>query len=133
MIDIEFEVVDLLSEHLESEFPDILITSEDLRAPSVFPAVSIVEADNYTTVSTSDSKTNENHVDVMYEINVYSNKSNGKKSEAKKILKSIDKVLEAKGFYRIYTSPLNMENATIYRLVSRYRARVSLDHTIYRS
>jgi len=82
---------------------------------------------------TQDSESLENHVSVMYEIGVYSNKEVGKKSECKQIMALIDNEMQGMGFTRIFMNPVpNLESATVYRLVARYRAVVSKEKVIYR-
>jgi hypothetical protein len=94
-----------------------------VAAPSSFPHVSIVEQDNYMPTERLDSSDTEKFAALMYEVNVYSNKSPGKKAECRKIMSFIDKMMYARNFRRIALSPIpNLENATIYRLVARYRA-----------
>jgi hypothetical protein len=69
----------------------------------------------------------------MYEVNVYSNKTVGKKSECIEIIALIDEEMLAMGFSRITLTPVPNENdSTIYRMVGRYRAVVSSDHIIFR-
>lgn len=133
MIDIENIVFDTVAEKIRDVFPDIFMTGEYVSSPPEFPAVSLVEADNSTRIETSDSGSNENHANVMYEVNVYSNKTAGKKSECKSIMALIDKEMLALGFTRATMTPVpNMNDSTIYRMVARYRAAVSTNNTIYR-
>lgn len=66
---------------------------------------------------------------VMFEVNVYSNKAEGKKTECKTIMNEIDKTLFAMNFKRLALTPVpNMEDATIYRLVARYRVATDGTH-----
>lgn len=132
MIDIENEVFTKIATELRSRFSGINVYGEDVRTPSSFPCVSIVEADNYTVKNTQDSSNNENHANLMYEVNVYSNKTSGKKSECKEILSVIDEMLLGMGFTRTMKNPVTMDDATIYRMVSRYSAIVSKNRMIYR-
>lgn len=132
MIDIENEVFTKIASELRSQFTGINVYGEDVRSPSQFPCVSIVEADNYTVKSTQDSGSNENHANLMYEVNVYSNKTSGKKTECKEILSVIDDILLGLGFTRTMKNPVSMDDATIYRMVARYTAIVSTNQTIYR-
>lgn len=132
MIDIENEVFTRIATELRSRFSKINVYGEDVRTPSSFPCVSIVEADNYTVTKTQDSGSNENHANLMYEVNVYSNKTSGKKSECKEILSVIDEMFLGMGFTRTMKNPVTMDDATIYRMVSRYTAIVSKNQTIYR-
>ena len=133
MIDIEYEVFDRVAKRVREKFPGIFMTGEYVNAPSSFPAVSLVEMDNVTREWTIDSGSNENHANVMYEVNVYSNKTTGKKSECKAIIALIDAELTDMGFMRSTLTPVpNEYDSTIYRMVGRYRAAVSADHKIYR-
>lgn len=123
MIDIENQIYTPIAKALRSEFPDIFISGEYINAPSSFPYVSIVEQDNYATQSHMDSGDTEAFSTLMYEVNVYSNKSVGKKAVCREIMTFIDNMMYLSNFRRISLSPVpNMENATIYRLVARYRA-----------
>ena len=132
MIDIEQDVFSLLVADIKADYPDAFVTGEYVKALTAFPCISIMESDNSTETSTTDSSLNENHADVMYTIDVYSNKTSGKKSECKAIFRIIDKRLIGLGFKRIALSPIpNMEDATIYRMVGRYRATVSKENVIY--
>ena len=133
MIDIENQVFDRVASRVREQFPDIFMAGEYVKSPPSFPAVSLVEMDNGTRPDTIDSGSNENHVDVMYEVNVYSNKTAGKKSECKAIIALIDRELQATGFSRSTLTPVPNENdSTIYRMVGRYRATVSSKHEICR-
>ena len=133
MIDIESAVFNRVATRVREVFPDIFMTGEYVKSPSSFPAVSLVEMDNGTRIETIDSGSNENHVNVMYEANVYSNKTVGKKSECKAIIALIDEEMLAMGFSRSTLTPGPNENdSTIYRMVGRYRAVVSSNNTIFR-
>lgn len=133
MIDIENAVFNTVAMKVREVFPDIFIAGEYVKFPPFFPAVSLVEADNSTRVETIDSGSNENHANVMYEVNVYSNKTVGKKTECREILGFIDEEMLALGFSRSTLTPVPNENdSTIYRMVGRYRATVSSDHKIFR-
>lgn len=133
MIDIENQVFDRVVKRVRKQFPNIFMVGEYVKSPSSFPAVSFMEMENTLTESTVDSGSNENHVNVMYEANVYSNKTTGKKSECKEIIALIDAEMLAMGFVRSTLTPVpNEYDSTIYRMVGRYRATVSADHKIFR-
>ena len=133
MIDIESAVFNQVATRVREVFPDIFMVGEYVNSPSSFPAVSLIETDNSTRVETIDSGSNENHANVMYEVNVYSNKTVGKKSECKEIMALIDEEMLAMGFSRVTLTPVpNEYDSTIYRMVARYRAAVSSKHEIYR-
>lgn len=133
MIDIENQVFDRVAAKVREQFPDIFMVGEYVKSPSSLPAASLMEMDNAIRTSTVDSGSNENHADVMFEANVYSNKITGKKSECKKIMAIIDTEMIAMGFVRSTLTPVpNEYDSTIYRMVGRYRATVSADHKIFR-
>ena len=133
MIDIENAVFNTVVTKVREQYPNIYMVGEYVKSPSSFPAVSLVEMDNAIRTDTIDSGSNENHANVMYEVDVYSNKTTGKKSECKAIIALIDQEMLALGFVRVTLTPVpNMNDSTIYRMVGRYRATVSADNKIYR-
>lgn len=109
MIDIENEVFDRVAKLVREQFPNIFMAGEYVKSPSSFPAVSLMEMDNSIRESTVDSGSNENHANVMYEVNVYSNKTNVKKSECKSIIALIDTEMTAMGFVRSTLTPVPNE------------------------
>ena len=118
MIDCENEIYTLIVEALGD---DINVTSEYVKSPASFPHVSVVMTDNYTIENRYDTSMTDNLVEVTFEINVYSNKTNGKKTECKNILQTIDDLLYTMNFTRTAFTPVpNVEDATIYRLTAIY-------------
>lgn len=121
MIDCENEVYTRVATVLREQFSGISITGEYMKAPSHFPHVSIIQSDNSVIRNRLDTGTSETAI-CMFEINIYSNKAQGKKTECKTIAKVIDEVLSSMNFIRLAMTPIpNMEDATIYRIVARYR------------
>ena len=133
MIDCENEIFSVVSKSVREKYPSVFISSEYVRTPSNFPFVSLVEMSNTTYDRTQSSGGLENHVSVMYEVNVYSNKTSGKKSECKAIAALIDNEFATLGFSRTMLQPIpNMDDATIYRMTGRYTAVISKDKKLYR-
>ena len=133
MIDCENEIFDIVSKAVREKYPSVFISSEYVRTPSKFPFVSLIEMSNTAYDRTQTSGSLENHVSVMYEVNVYLNKTSGKKSECKAIATLIDNELAALGFSRTMLQPIpNMDDATIYRMTGRYTAVISKDKKLYR-
>ena len=132
MIDIENAVFTEVATALRARFSEITVESVTTYSPSKFPCVCVEETDNYSLLSTRDTASNEKHATVVYEVNVYSNKANGKKTEAKTILAAVDDVMNGLGFTRTTKTPINLDDATKYRVFARYRAVVSTNKTIYR-
>lgn len=133
MIDIENEVFNHVSATLREKYTGIYVVGEYVKTPPKFPCVSLVEMDNQTYQRTEDSGSSENHVSVMYEVNIYSNKTIGKKSECREIAAIIDEQMLALGFARTMLQPIpNLDDATIYRMVGRYSAIISKDKLLFR-
>ena len=121
MIDCENEVYTRIARVLRDKFPGINIAGEYVNAPSSFPHVSITQSDN--SVVSEHMTGSAEMAQVMFEINIYSNKADGRKTECKAIAKVIDDVMFRMNFKRMALTPIpNMEDATIYRIVARYRA-----------
>lgn len=133
MIDIEPEIFDEVSERLMEQYPKVTIAGEYVKSPSDFPFVSLVEVDNATFRNSQTTEGQENHVAVMYELNVYSNRKKGKKTECREIAGFIDEIMMSLNFTRTMLEPIpDQYDATIYRMLGRYRAVVSKDKTIFR-
>ena len=131
MIDIENEVYTKVSTAVKAVHSDVKTASVTILSPSELPFLCIEETDNfcYTESQTNDL---ENHCVVTYELNVFSNKASGKKSQCKEILKTADEEMKSLGFSRITSTAIVLDDATKYRLFARYQAVVSKDQVIYR-
>lgn len=132
MIDIENAVFTRVKSALIKKFPKITVESVTTYSPSKFPCVCIEEADNYSYLPSRDTGSNENHATVVFEVNAYSNKASTKKSECKSIIAAVDDVMIGLGFTRNTKTPINLDEATKYRIFARYTAVVSKNNTIYR-
>lgn len=133
MIDVENEVFNTVATDVRAKYPDIYMVGEYVKTPPKFPCVSLVEMDNQSYQQTEDSGSVENHASLMYEVNIYSNKTVGKKSECKAIAALIDERMLALGFARTMLQPIpNLDDATIYRMVGRYSAVISKNKVLYR-
>lgn len=133
MIDIETEVYDAVAGKLKEQFPNIYTTGEYVKAPPRFPCVSLIMMSNAALARTQTSSCMENHAQVMFEANIYSNRANTKKTECKEIAGALDEAMLGLGFTRTMLTPIpNMDDATIYRITGRYQAVASKDNVIYR-
>lgn len=133
MIDMDSEIFGYVETAVRAAYPDVFMTGEYVKSPPSFPCVSLVEISNAVYRNSATNTVEENHAAVSYEVNVYSNKVNGKKAECRAIFDVVDCKLAEIGFTRRLLEPVpNMEDATIYRLLGRYRAVIGKDHTIYR-
>ena len=93
--------------------------------------MTIVEADNRV-IQNMRTLNIENAVLSMFEVNIYSNKASGKKSEAKAIANTVDAFFSSIGYTRTMRNQVpNLNDSTIYRIVCRYEANVDKDLWIY--
>lgn len=132
MNNIESDVFTIVATKLRTELgaENIFVTGEYTPTPPKFPCVFIYEADNFN--AGFDGCNHEVVTGVMYEVEVFSNKQNGKKTEAKSIMAIVDGVLTPLGFTRTMLQQVpNLADATIFRLTARYSASV-IDNVIYR-
>lgn len=134
IIDLESDIFDYVAKRLRAEHAGIWIAGEYVDVPAKFPAVTLVEADNRVLTRMRTSDDIENGVSVMWDMNVYSNKTAGKKAEAKAIANTADSVFAEIGFTRTFREQVpNINNATIYRIVCRYEAVIDKNFVIYHS
>ena len=133
MIQIEDMLFTKIATALRAQFRGIYVVGEYVNAPSKFPAVYIVEMDNTVNRAGRDTSGIENFADVMYQVDIFSNKNKGKKAECKSIAAFIDGQFALLGFTRSYLNPVpNMDDGTIYRMTGRWIATVSKDNVVYR-
>lgn len=132
MIDIENAVFTKVKSALTKKFSNITVESVTTYSPSKFPFVCLEETDNYAYRNSRDSGSNENHAVVVFEVNAYSNKTSKRKTECKAMITTVDEVMGELGFTRNSKTPINLDDATKYRIFARYTAVVSKNNTIYR-
>jgi len=131
MIDIENEIVTLVYNTVTPIYESAQVVSELNLSPSVFPNICVEEISNVTYNSSADSKSNENHADIIIEVNIFTNRISGKKTQAKDIENLINNALVSVGFTRTMSTPIALNNGTMYRRVSRYNAVVDKNNTIF--
>lgn len=133
MIDLESDIFSYVANALREEFPGVFVSGEYVETPARFPAVTIVEADNRV-LTRMRTENIENAISSMFEINIYSNKTSGKKAEAKAIANAADEKMESIGYTRSFREQIpNLKDATIYRIVCRYEATIDRNLMIYQS
>jgi hypothetical protein len=131
MIDVESVVFQKCADAFRAAYPNGFIAGEYVSQPPKFPAVMVVEMDNNVDERAMDNGNIENAVNVMYQVDVYSNLNKGKKAQTKAIIALIDEVLAQYRFIRTFCNPIqNMNDATIYRMTARYRRRITDTETM---
>ena len=124
MIDVENIIFTTLATALRTAYTGIKVYGEYVETPAGFPCVTIVEADNAVYAPTRDLSGVEHHAEVMYEINIYTNKGDSKKSDAKKIAQTIDTLMGGMLFTRTFRGQTPNIDRTIYRITLRYKGVV---------
>lgn len=131
MIDIFNQVYTSLVNALHEHDSKIETASVYTNMPSKYPFVSLEEIGNAVYEQTSDSCDIENHADIEYEVNIYTQNPN-KKSKGDGIAQVVDTHFKTLGFVRMTRNILQNQDDTTYRIILRYRGVVSKDHVIYR-
>jgi len=132
VINIEPEVLTAVASALKAKFPEITVSGTEQYTASSFPYVFGEEADNYSYIPSQDSGSLDNHANLMYEFNVYSNKRNGKKTEARQIAAVISNKMSELGFTRTTQRPFEISNGSLYRILLRFTGVAGKNGNIYR-
>lgn len=132
MIDKADEVFDRVMTYVLTQFPNLTeenFSSDYVNAPPVFPFVTIVQTGSETYTSTQDDLLEEHVAQLVYDIEVYSNSTDGKKAECRAITSEIDKYMHRMNFTRETSAFVpNLANNSIARLVSKYSGLASETH-----
>lgn len=140
MIDIANVMLRIVKEAVQAQYPNCDVLSYNPDTISKFPCVTVVEKDNFVYRRSQDNISSENHAEVVFEVQVYSNSTDGKKQEAKKILSLADEAMLNSNFTRTLKSELPNADRSVYRLYASYTAIVAQSveingdtvHQIYR-
>lgn len=125
MIDKENEVYTRVRERVMQDFPEVVMDSSYQPVPSGFPHVSLFQQDSFVPQEQLDSATYPKFESLMFDVQVYSNKTSGRKQECKQIMAVIDTVMSEMNMRRTILTPVpNLNDASIYRLTARYEVMV---------
>ena len=132
MIDFDNELYTRGHNAVKAEYPNVYVTGNSDNIPSKFPAVAISTISNVVYNKTRDTGSNENHVAITIQVDVYSNKQDIPKSECKAIMAVIDASYLDIGFSRNFCEFIPNADNNKTRLTARYRAVLDKNGTIYR-
>ena len=133
MIDFQSEIFTKVATTVRQAHAGTTVTGEYTRSPSQFPTVTLDEIENVSVGELIDSSDREKYAGVSYRLQVFSNKTSGKKAEARSIFATADKVMLDLGFRRItYTTTPEIYESTIYSITATYEAVVSADGVVYK-
>ena len=126
MIDCSNEVFTKVAKIVRNTYTGITVIGENTRQPSKFPTVTIDEIENVMVDALEDSSGEEKFAGVTYRVQVFSNKTNGKKAEARTIFATVDAEMRRMGFRRkSFTTTPEIYESTIYQISATYEAVVS--------
>ena len=131
MIDIETKVYSPIAIVLKEAYSGIFVTSEPTPIPEKPLVVGIVQMDNYMSINRMDNSGRERFSTLMFQVDVYSNKQTGKKSQCKEVMNVVDKMMFDMNFTRLSMTPIPSPETGYYRYTARYRAETD-GETFYR-
>jgi hypothetical protein len=132
MIDYQNEIFTAVATAVRAMHTGAMVIGEYTRSPSQFPAVTLDEIENVTVPALVDSSDEERYCGVTYRLQVFSNKTAGKKAEARAVFSTADAVLFGLGFRRTtYTTTPEIYDSTIYSITATYEAIIDADGVIY--
>ncbi len=132
MFEIQREIFTAAATAVLTAYPACRITNAFVYAPAQFPCVAIVLSDDGTNASMRDSSKKDNYRDITLTVDVYTNKTDGKKTEAEAIMQIIIDTLYPLNFNMVTCKPMsNINNAQNYRITATFTATVDSNGTIY--
>ena len=132
MIDYCNEIFTTVAKAVRAAHSGATVTGEFTRMPSKFPTVTLDETQNITMGNLVDSSHAENYSGVAYRLQVFSNKQNGKKAQARAIFSTADAVLRGMGLRRVtYTTTPEIYDSTIYSITATYEGVLSTAGYVY--
>lgn len=132
MIDVNSTVFTTVATAVRDNHVGTTVTGEYTRMPSKFPTVTLDETSNVMVDRLEDSSNEERFAGVTYRLQVFSNKQNGKKAEARAIFATADAEMRRMGFRRVtYATTPEIYDSTIYTITATYEAIVSTEGYVY--
>lgn len=132
MIDFNNEVFTTVATAVRNSHTGVTVVGESTRKPSKFPTVTLDETENVMIDRLEDSSKEEKFAGVAYRLQVFSNKQNGKKAEAREIFATADAEMRRMGFRRVtFTVTPEIYESTIYQINATYEAVVSAAGYVY--
>lgn len=133
MLDFNNEIFTTAATAVRGNHVGTTVIGEYVRSPSKFPTVTIDETSNVMVDRLEDSSNEERFAGVIYRVQVFSNKQNGKKAEARAIFATVDAEMRKMGFRRVtYTTTPEIYESTVYSITATYEAVVSAAGYVYK-
>lgn len=132
MIDAESTIFNQVATAFDAKYPNGSRYGEETTSPPAFPCLTLVQVDNYTYESSLDDAHKEHNAWLLFEANVYSNKTYGAKQECKEIMQLVDEQLQSLNFVRLFCNQTKNADKRYFRMTARYRAVISDKYMMYR-
>lgn len=133
MLDFLNEIFTNVATAVRAAHSTVTVTGEYTRKPSKLPAVTLDETENVAVAELEDSSQEENFSALTYRMQVFSNKTSGKKAEAREIFATADEAMRNLGFRRItYTTTPEIYESTIYSITATYETVIGADGVTYK-
>ena len=133
MLDFLNEIFTTVATSVRALHSGVTVTGEYTRKPSKLPAVTLDEVENVTVAALVDSSKEERFSGLTYRLQVFSNKTSGKKAEARAIFSTADQAMRNLGFLRVtYTATPEIYESTIYSITATYEAVIGADGVTYK-
>lgn len=131
MIDYSNEIFNTLATKLRAKYSNITVIGEYVSVPSSFPCVTIDEISNIASNLTS--ATDNDFADIGYRVQIFSNKSVGKRAEARAIYNTVDNAMhELNLFGKAFSTTPEIYNSNVYQISDVYQATINKSGVIYR-
>lgn len=132
MIDYSNEIFTRIADKVQAEHgKGVKVIGEYVDIPKEFPCVAVDEI--YTVPAELDSGNKPKYAAVTYRVQVFSNKKNGKRAEARKIYATVADELYAMNLIgKTYTTTPEVYNANIYQIRGTFEGSIRTDGVIFR-
>lgn len=132
MFKIERDIYTATANAILAAYPTCRITNSFVYAPPAFPCAAIVLSDDGTRYDTRDSSKQDKFRDITVTVDVFSNKADGKKTEAEAIMQIVIDTLFPLNFNMVSCKPnSNINNATNYKITATFIATIDSNGTLY--
>ncbi len=133
MIDFLNEAYTGVATEVRAVYPLVNMSGEYTRRPAKFPALTLDEISNVMVDYLEDSSNEEKFAGVTYRLQVFSNKKNEKKAEARAIFTVADAKMRSMGFRRVtYSTTPELYEASVYTITATYEGVISASGRVYK-
>jgi hypothetical protein len=132
VIDFSNEIFNSVAVDLRSLYPGIRVVGEYVASPTEFPTVTLDETSNIPV--NLDSAGQSKYARIQYRAQVFTNRDNGKRAQARQIYTTLDAKMQSLGlFCKTYTTTPAVYNSEIYSITATYEGVIDRNGVIYRS